>query len=69
MVSKILWKASRAMSKGAALLRKGAGRLQDAQAQYERRKDIAALKGLDLLERVEYFLTGEVTDPDEADEE
>ncbi len=69
MVSKSLWRFSRALSKGSVILRKGAAKVQDVQATYEKRKEIAALKGLDLLERVEYFLTGEVSDPDEADEE
>lgn len=69
MVGSTLWRLSRALSKGSVILRKGAAKVQDVQATYEKRKEIAALKGLDLLERVEYFLTGEVSDPDEADEE
>ena len=69
MVSKSLWRLSRALSKGSVILRKGAAKLQDAQAEYEKRKDMAAFRGLDLLERVELFLTGEVSDTDEADEE
>jgi len=43
--------------------------MQDAQAEWERRKERAALKGLDLMERVEYFLTGEVVDPDDDEDE
>lgn len=69
MVGRTLWLLSRTLSRGSALLRRGAARMQAAQAEWERRKERAALKGLDLMERAEYFLTGEVVEPDDGEDE
>lgn len=65
MVSKVLWRLSKAASGGAVLLRQAAAKLQVAQDAWETRKEMATLRGLDLLERAETMVFGRTIEVDD----